>query len=62
MSAKFHGLVLFGLQVTLFEFKEEEEEGEEEDEELWCLGRIGIFYLTPFPCTNLHVFLVSGVI
>ena len=24
--------------------------------------RIGIFYLTPFPCTNLHVFLVSGVI
>ena len=28
-------------------------------------GRIGIFYLTPFPCTNLHVFigqLVSGVI
>ena len=24
--------------------------------------RIGIFYLTPFPCTNLHDFLVSGVI
>ena len=25
-------------------------------------GRIGIFYLTPFPCTDLHDFLVSGVI
>ena len=25
-------------------------------------GRIGIFYLTPFPCTNLHDFGVSGVI
>ena len=24
-------------------------------------GRIGIFYLTPFPCTNLHVFWISGV-
>ena len=24
-------------------------------------GRIGIFYLTPFPCTNLHDFWVSGV-
>ena len=24
--------------------------------------RIGIFYLTPFPFTNLHDFLVSGVI
>ena len=24
--------------------------------------RIGIFYLTPFPCTNLHDFLVSGVL
>ena len=24
--------------------------------------RIGIFYLTPFPCTNVHDFLVSGVI
>ena len=23
--------------------------------------RTGIFYLTPFPCTNLHDFLVSGV-
>ena len=23
--------------------------------------KIGIFYLTPFPCTNLHDFLVSGV-
>ena len=23
--------------------------------------RIGIFYLTPFPCTNLHDFWVSGV-
>ena len=27
-----------------------------------AFGRIGIFYLTPFPCTNLHTFLVSGVI
>ena len=25
-------------------------------------GRIGIFYLTPFPYTNLHDFLVSVVI
>ena len=25
-------------------------------------GRIGIFYLTPFPCLFLHNFLVSGVI
>ena len=24
-------------------------------------GRIGIFYLTPFPCTNLHEFLVCVV-
>ena len=24
-------------------------------------GRIGIFYLTPFPCTNLHDFWVRGV-
>ena len=24
--------------------------------------RIGIFYLTPFPCLYLHFFLVSGVI
>ena len=24
-------------------------------------GRIGIFYLTPFPCTNLHDFWASGV-
>ena len=25
-------------------------------------GRIGIFYLTPFPFSYLHTFLVSGVI
>ena len=25
-------------------------------------GTVGIFYLTPFPCINLHDFLVSGVI
>ena len=25
-------------------------------------GAYGIFYLTPFPCTNLHDFLVSGII
>ena len=24
-------------------------------------GAYGIFYLTPFPCTNLHEFWVSGV-
>ena len=27
---------------------------EGEDEEFWC--QIGIFYLTSFPCTNLHDF------
>ena len=46
MSAKFHGLVLFGLQVTLFEFKEEEEE---EDEEFWCLWENRHFLFNPFP-------------
>ena len=27
-----------------------------------AFGRIGIFYLTPFPCTNFHAFSVSCVI
>ena len=46
MSAKFQGLVLF-------EKKKMKNFG--------AYRRVGIFYLTPFPCTNLHDFWVSGV-
>ena len=49
MSAKFEGLVLFGTRV-------------ESKKNFGTYRGIGIFYLTPFPCTNLQDFLVSGVI
>ena len=39
-----------------------ESNSKKEEKKMKNFGRIGIFYLTPFPCTNLHVFLVSGVI
>ena len=45
MSAKFHGLVLFSLCVTLFEFKE----GEGEDEEFRGLKENRHFLFNPFP-------------
>ena len=41
--------------------KKEEEKKKKKMKNCGAYGRIGIFYLTPFPCTTLH-FLVSGVI
>ena len=44
VSAKFHGLVLFGLRVT----RVEEEEKKKKMKNFGAYGIIGIFYLTAF--------------
>ena len=47
MPAKFEGLLLLGLSVTFVESRTK-------NKNFGAYGRIGIFYVTPFPCTNSH--------
>ena len=41
--------------------KKKKKKKKEKMKNFGAYGRIGIFYLTPFPCKNLHDFWVSGV-
>ena len=42
--------------------KKEKKKKKKKMKNFGAYGRIGIFYLTPFPCLYLHNVLVSGVI
>ena len=46
---------------SVYELRESNSKKKEKMKNFGAYGRIGIFYLTPFPCTNLHGFWVSGV-
>ena len=45
---------------SVYELRESNSK-KKEKKNFGAYGRIGIFYLTPLPCTNLHDFWVSGV-
>ena len=47
---------------SVYELCESNSKKKEKEKMMKNFGRIGIFYLTPFPCTDLHDFLVSCVI
>ena len=46
---------------SVYELRESNSKKQKKMKNFGAYGRIGIFYLTPFPCTNLHDFWVSGV-
>ena len=55
-------MVWYGSVCELRCLKSKKKKEKEKMKNFGAYGRIGIFYLTPFPCTNLHDFGVSGVI